>query len=250
MRAVTGSYSMPVSWQVSRSASGSSAKNRPVPMPGSSTRPPLKPSRSAARQSAGDDRLGRVVSVLRRTLQRCVFFRCDGGFERRADLLPAGAEFILAGRRKAVLRQLRRAEADEAQQLRLLVRGRGAARLFKLLRQDDRGDVVARPGCPATGKTAAAFEPEVAATRDRISRGRRAVVRIGVGMLCIGLVNLVLLGDGLQDVRTPTRQCGVVEQAEREFGIVRHGGSPRGGRVAGSRARPAAWKRSSRTALG
>ena len=33
-------------------ASGSSAKNRPVPMPGSSTRPPAKPRCWAARQSA------------------------------------------------------------------------------------------------------------------------------------------------------------------------------------------------------
>ena len=49
MRAVIGSYSTPVRRVASRSASGSSAKNRPVPMPGSSTRPPSKPRCCAAR---------------------------------------------------------------------------------------------------------------------------------------------------------------------------------------------------------
>ena len=52
MRAVIGSYSMPVSRVVLRSSGGSSAKNRPVPMPGSSTRPPENPRCRAARQSA------------------------------------------------------------------------------------------------------------------------------------------------------------------------------------------------------
>ena len=80
---------------------------------------------------AGDDRLRRVMRVLRGALQRGVFFRRDGGFERRADLLPARAEFILAGAAEAVLRQLRRAEADEAQQLRLLVRRSGRGRTVR-----------------------------------------------------------------------------------------------------------------------
>ena len=44
-----------------------------------------------------DDRLRRVVRVLRRALQRGVFRRRDGGFERRADLVPLGPEFRFAG---------------------------------------------------------------------------------------------------------------------------------------------------------
>ena len=53
------------------------------------------------------------MRVLRRALQRGVFHWCDGIFDRRADLLPAGAEVVLAGAAEAVLRQLRGAETDE-----------------------------------------------------------------------------------------------------------------------------------------
>jgi hypothetical protein len=52
MRAVTGSASMPVSTVLAAAASGSMAMNRPVPQPGSSTRPPVKPMRVSARQIA------------------------------------------------------------------------------------------------------------------------------------------------------------------------------------------------------
>ncbi len=52
MRAVTGQYSMPVSRVVSRSSFGSRAKNSPVPIPGSSTRPAVKPRCRAARHRA------------------------------------------------------------------------------------------------------------------------------------------------------------------------------------------------------
>jgi hypothetical protein len=106
-------------------------------------------------------------------LQGGVFLRRDGGFERRAGLLPAGAEVVLAGAAKAVLRQFRSAETDEAQQLRLLVGGRGAARLLQRLRQGDRGDVVTRPGGPAAGKRAVAGEMKIAAAYDSIPRSRQ-----------------------------------------------------------------------------
>ena len=100
-------------------------------MPGSSTRPAGKAQPFGGAPESADDRLRRVVGILRGALQGGVFLRRDGGFERRADLLPAGAEIVLAGTAEAVLRQFRRAEADEAQQLRLLVGGRCAARLFE-----------------------------------------------------------------------------------------------------------------------
>jgi hypothetical protein len=63
------------------------------------------------------------VGILRGALQGDIFFRRDGGFERGADVLPVWPEFRLAGAAKAILRQFRSAEADEAQQQRLLVRG-------------------------------------------------------------------------------------------------------------------------------
>ena len=80
----------------------------------------------------------------------------------------SGRNSVFAGAAEAVLRQFRRAKTDEAQQLFLLVRRRCAARLFKRLREADRGDVVARPRGPATGKIAIAVEMEIAAARDRI----------------------------------------------------------------------------------
>jgi hypothetical protein len=86
------------------------------------------------------------MSVLSRTLKCCVFFRRDRSFECRTDLLPAGAEIVLARTAEAVLRQLGGTETGETQQLRLLVGGRCAARPFEVLRQGDRGNVVARPG--------------------------------------------------------------------------------------------------------
>jgi hypothetical protein len=98
------------------------------------------------------------MSVLRGALQGSVFLRRDGCLERRAGLLPAGPEFCLAGAAEAALRQLGRAETGEAQQPRLLVRRWRAARLLKRLRQDDRGDVVARPRGPAAGKLPVAGE--------------------------------------------------------------------------------------------
>jgi hypothetical protein len=154
---------------------------------------------------------------------RGVFLRRDGGLERGADLLPAGAEFIFAGAAEAVLRQIRSTETDEAQQLRLLVRGWCATRLLQRLRQGDRGDVVTRPGGPAAGKRAVAGEMEVAAASDSINR-RQARVAVLIRVIGVGLINFVRLRDGLQGVRTPVRQSGVVEQAKGEFGIVRHGG--------------------------
>ena len=166
-----------------------------------------------------DDRLRRVVGILRGALQGGIFLRRDGGFERRADVLPLRPERVLAGAAETVLGEFRSTKAGEAQQLRLLVRGWRAARLLQHLRQADRGDVVARPRGPATGKLAVTGEMEVAAARNRIGRRRRRVVVV------IRIVGLVRVRDGLQGVMGPTRQSGVVEQAEREFaGVGRHGG--------------------------
>ena len=52
MRAVVGSISIAVIVEPFATASGISARNRPVPQPGSSTRPPVNPIRSSARQIA------------------------------------------------------------------------------------------------------------------------------------------------------------------------------------------------------
>src|SRR5271166_5828620 len=104
---------------------------------------------------AADDRLRRVVGILRGALQRGVFLR-DGGFECGTDLLPLRPERVLTRTAEAVLCQFRSAEADEAQQLRLLLPGRCAARLLQDLRQTDRGDVVARSCRPAASKLAIA----------------------------------------------------------------------------------------------
>ena len=167
-----------------------------------------------------DDRLRRVVRILGRALQCRVFRRGDGGFECGTDLLPAGAEFRLAGTAEAVLRQLGGTEADEAQQLRLLVGGRGAARLFQRLRQGDRGNVVARPRRPAPGEAAVTGEMEIAAACDGLGRRRRGHVIIRV----IGIVEIgrVRLRASVPGGRAPARQGGGVEQAEREVGIGRH----------------------------
>ena len=63
------------------------------------------------------------MCILRGALQRGVFRRGDGFFERRADVAPVWTEFILARAAEAILRQFRSAKADEAQQLRLFGRG-------------------------------------------------------------------------------------------------------------------------------
>ena len=185
MRAVIGSYSMPVSWQVVAQRGGQQGEEQAGAHAGFQHAAPAKAQPFGGAPESADDRLRRVVGILRGALQGGVFLRRDGGFERRADLLPVRTEFILAGAAEAVLRQFRSAEADEAQQLRLLVRGRCAARLLQHLRQADRGDVVARPRGPAAGKLAVAGEMEVAAARDRIGRRRR---RVAVLSVVIGVI--------------------------------------------------------------
>ena len=52
IRAATASISTPVSASLPARASGQRAKNRPVPQPGSRTRPPSKPIRRSVRQMA------------------------------------------------------------------------------------------------------------------------------------------------------------------------------------------------------
>ena len=52
--------------------SGMSAGKRPVPIPGSSTRPPRQPSRRSPDQIARDDESGREVGILRAARQRGV----------------------------------------------------------------------------------------------------------------------------------------------------------------------------------
>ena len=177
------------------------------------------------------------MGILSGALQGGVFLRRDGGFERRADLLPAGPEFRLAGTAEAVLRQIRGAEADEAQQLRLLLGGRRAAGRLQFLRQTDRGDVVACPRRPAWCQLAIAGEVEIAAARDWSRRFGRRWRRVVVVVILIGIVKIQ--GGGRRGMG-PARQSGVVEQAERE-GIVGHGGLlVVGGWALGSRAAPAA----------
>jgi hypothetical protein len=184
------------------------------------------------------------VGILRGALQSGVFLGCDGGFERGADVLPVGAEVLLAGAAETVLCQFRCAEANEAQQVRLLGRGWGVTRLLQRLRERDSGDVVARPGGPATGKFPVSGEMVIAAARGRIGRRRHRIV-----VIVIGRIGLVRVRQSLPHVMGPARQRGAVEQAEREGACVGwHGGSPRGRRDAGSRVVSAAWWRSNRTA--
>ena len=81
----------------------------------------------------------------------------------------------------------------------------------------------ARAGQPRAS-VAVAGEMEVAAARDRIGRGRRRVAVFDPHHRHRPASASSGSGDGLQGVRIPARQSGVVEQAEGEFGIGRHGG--------------------------
>ena len=190
-----------------------------------------------------NDRLGRVVGVLGGALEGGVFLRRDGGFERRADLLPAGPEAVLAGTAEAVLRQLRGAEADEAQQLRLLAQSRRAARLLKRLRQTDRGDVVARPGGPALGKFAITGKMEVAAARGR--NGGNGRLAAAYRHRRPRLPRNLEAADGVGGVQPDNAVLSNRLSVNSRCRLAWWSPLLRG---VGSRAAPAAWRRSSRTA--
>ncbi len=165
-----------------------------------------------------DHRLGRVMGVLCRALQGGVFRDRGGVGEVVADLLPAGPQTRLARQRKGVLRQVGRAEADEAHQL-FLLGGRGRAPgILQFPRQADRGDIVAGAGRPAAGKLPIAGQCKVHPLLRRSERGGRVRLIIGIrrhGYCC-------------RHGHRPT-QRGAVEQAKRVLRCIGHRVSP--GRV-------------------
>ena len=202
-----------------RSAAGSSAKNSPVPMPGSSTRPPSEAEPLGRSPESTDDRLGGVVRILGRALQGGVFGWRDRLGQVPPELFPAWAEAGLARQGKAVLRQLGRAKSHEAQQRCLLLARRRAAGRFELLAEPDRGEVVAGAGGPAARKPAIEVQMEI---------GPGVLVRRQDGR-DLGAVLVVELMQAfrvrLRRVDGPA-ESGVVEQAERELAGVGHDEPP------------------------
>ena len=127
-----------------------------------------------------DHRLRRVVGVLGRSLEGGIFRGGRGVCQVLADLLPAGPEIRLARQWKGILRHVRGAEADEAQEP-LLLGGRGrTSGILQLLRQPNCRDVVAGAGGPATGKLPVAGKREVHPPLLRRERGGRVRLVVGV----------------------------------------------------------------------
>ena len=159
-----------------------------------------------------DDRLRRVVRILRRALEYGVFGRADTIREIAADLVPAGAETGGARQRKAVLCELGGAEPGKAQHQSLFIDCRRSSGLLDLLREPDGGDVVPRPRRPAVGKTAIGVELEVFAA----SRCRR---RIGSCVVELGWRRLACRLFAFRGLDGPI-EGGAVEQAEgRRCGV-------------------------------
>ena len=121
MRAVMGSYSTPVSRVASRRASGQQGEEQARSHAWLQDVPAVEPEVLGGAPEAADHRLGGVVGVLRCPLQGGVFRRRRDGREGATDFLPAGPETVRAGQREAILGQVRGPEADEAQELRLLL---------------------------------------------------------------------------------------------------------------------------------
>jgi hypothetical protein len=134
---------------------GREHRNRPLPMPGSRMRPPLKPKRVERRPHAAHDRLARVVRVLRRAHRGGEFVLGEQRLGALGERLPGrrrhtGIQLNLAGlpvlrRAEQVLRDFGRAPSGELGELCLLFRGGLSLFGFELV--DDLDDVeIARRG--------------------------------------------------------------------------------------------------------
>ena len=162
-----------------------------------------------------DDRLRRVVRILGRALQRCIFGRTDRLGQFAADRLPAGPKIGAPRQWEAALRQLRGAEANEPEEPCLLFGCRRATALFELFGEPDRCEVVARPRGPAAGEAAVGFEVEVSAPHRRHGPVSDAF-RVGLARSCGGW-----LGFRSWPIDGPAKS-GAVEEAERVLRGVGH----------------------------
>ena len=145
------------------SASGMRAKKRPVPHPGSSTRPPEKPMRRRARQIPLPMNSG-VKCAYWVTRARLASSPGETSCSRSSPrVLPALREGVLGGSAKDIVRKVARAEGREEREAFLLFRSRVPRLLLDLKHQPDGGDVVRRARLPVGGEAAGGGEAEVAA---------------------------------------------------------------------------------------
>ena len=232
IRAVTGSISTPVSVVLSSRASGMRAKKRPVPHPGSRTRPPEKPMRRNARQIARTMNSG-VKCAYWVTRARLASSPGETScFEVLPEGVPALREGVLGGSAKDVVRKVARAEGREERETLLLFRSSVPRLLLDLEHQSDGGDVVRRARLPVGREAAGARETEV----QRRNNDRRGGVFLGLGDRVVGR-----LAEGETGIEAHRgRQGGRVE--ERQAQLV--GGRLHcDGDLSGARDRPATLRR-------
>jgi hypothetical protein len=161
-----------VSASLPESGSGARAKKRPVPEPGSRTRPPLKPVR-------------RVVRVLRRPLETREVLAGDELLELEAEILPRWRK-TFAGAAKKLVGKIRCAEASESHQPLLLVGARAVPRGLYGDHEPDRGEIVFGSTFPAFGETAVAGEA-IVLRRNRWFCGNGRVEDLGLPRLAVHL---------------------------------------------------------------
>ena len=182
IRAVIGSISTPVSVVLSSRASGMRAKKRPVPHPGSRTRPPEKPMRRNARQIAATHEFRGEMRVLGDAREAREFARRGELLEVLPEGVPALREGVLGGSAEEIVRKVARAEGREERETLLLFRSSVPRLLLDLAHQSDRGDVVRRARLPVGREAAGARETEV----QRRNNDRRGGVFLGLGDRVVG----------------------------------------------------------------
>src|SRR5271165_4096303 len=225
IRAVIGSISTPVSVVLASSASGMRAKKRPVPHPGSRTRPPEKPMRPSARH----------ITLPMNSGVKCAY--CV----TRARLASSPGETSCSRSSPRVSQPFGKASSGEPRK-RLLARSpapkdvkmarrscsSGAAfRVRDLAHHSDGGDVVRRARLPVGAKAASARETEVA----RRNNDRRGGVFLSLDEHIVD--RLAKSEAGIEAYRG--RQGGRVK--ERQAQLV-WGGLHCDGNLSGARDRP------------
>ena len=153
------------------------AKKRPVPHPGSSTRPPEKPMRRNARQIARTMNSG-VKCAYCVTRARLASSPGETSCSRSSPRVsqPFGKAF-LGGSAEEIVGEVARAEGREERETFLLFRSGVPRLLLDLKHQSDGGDVVRRARLPVGSEAASARETEVA----RGNNDRRGGVFLGLG---------------------------------------------------------------------
>lgn len=147
------------------------AKKRPIPHPGSRTRPPEKPMRRSARQMARTINSGVKCAYCVTRARLCELGLRDELLEVLAQRLPALREGLFRRSAEERVCQLARAERREEGEAVLFL-SRGVPRLvLDLEHQPDGRDVVRRARLPVGGEAASARETEVARGNDSRSRG-------------------------------------------------------------------------------